>query len=142
VASRLATAVSLGPDPEYFSLGGTETIPGLKLHELTGENHVLANLEIRFPLVDYLGFGTGWSVRQLRGSLFAAAGSAFDDFEALDLWDRRPLRLKDLKASIGAQASVRLSRMYLRLTAAWPTDLESIADSPVLTFTIASLPSF
>jgi surface antigen Omp85-like protein/WD40 repeat protein len=142
LAARVAGALSLGRDPEYFSLGGTETIPGLRLGELTGENFFLGNLELRFPLVDYIGFGPGWSLRQLRGAIFASAGTAFDDLGTLNLWDHGPFRLKDLHASLGLRASVRWSRLDLRLTLAWPTDVSSIADMPELSFTIGTGPIF
>jgi hypothetical protein len=74
----------------------------------------------------------------VRGALFVDLGSAFDDWGALELWQREPeLRLRDLHAGFGVRARVAVGRLDLRLSAGWPTDLREVGPARI-TFTIGS----
>ena len=51
LALRLQGRLSGGPDPQTFLLGGTHSLRGYSWRSLHGSRAVLANAELRFPLL-------------------------------------------------------------------------------------------
>ena len=118
LALRLMGRHSRGDVPEFFSLGGSWTLRGYPWRSLWGNNLVLANLELRFPLVDrlLLGFPFGnMFLGPFRGALFVDGGNAWTgDF---DRW----------RGSFGAGVRLALGGVFVfRLDGSRRTDFTSV----------------
>lgn len=152
LATRLAAGYSAGRDPKNFFLGGVNNwigsrsdrqdeiysvgnlyfsqlsmpLRGYDYFELEGTRYALANLELRFPFVDYfaLHFPLGLTLSRIQGAIFIDAGTAWDKSKPLVLTSTEPgFRLQDLKAGYGFGARANLGFLVLRYDVAWPTDL-------------------
>jgi Tol biopolymer transport system component len=98
VAVRVFGFRSAGNRPTLFAIGGADTLRGYEYRSLFGTQGFFANLELRFPLVDYLYFPFG-GFQQIRGRLFADLGGAWfpeDGFRFSEDGD-----LEDARASYG-----------------------------------------
>lgn len=109
---------SRGNVPEFFPLGGSWSLRGYGFRSLWGRNVVLANHELRYPLLDrfVLAFPFGAiDLSAMRGTLFVDAGNAWnDDFG-------------DWKGSTGIGARLGLGGVFVfRLDAARRTDFSSV----------------
>ena len=109
---------SRGDVPEFFPLGGSWTLRGYDFRSLWGRNLVLANHELRYPLLDrfVLAFPFGHiDLSALRGALFVDAGNAWnDDFG-------------DWRGSIGGGARLGLGGVFVfRLDVSRRTDFKAI----------------
>ena len=109
---------SRGDVPEFFSLGGSWTLRGYPWRSIWGRNLVLANHELRFPLLDRLvvafPFGS-LDFSAFRGALFVDAGNAWND------------RFGDWKGSLGAGTRMALGGVFVfRLDASRRTDFNSV----------------
>ena len=81
LALRLRTRLSGGPDPQVFVLGGSHSLRGYPWRDLHGTRSLLANAEVRFPLlrgllidpalIGALGFPG------VQGALFVDAGQVW-----------------------------------------------------------------
>jgi len=105
---------------EVFALGGSWTLRGYPWRSIWGRNLVLANHELRFPLVDrmVLAFPFGnIDFSAFRGAAFVDAGNAWtDDFGS---W----------RGSLGAGVRLALGGIFvLRLDGARRTDFTSIGN--------------
>jgi WD40 repeat protein len=71
-AVRFIGAMSGGPDPLAFRIGGPYTLRGLNYGEIRGTRIALTNLEFRFPLIEQLslGFPLPITLRNIRGVFF------------------------------------------------------------------------
>ena len=108
---------SRGDVPEFYALGGGWTLRGYGWRSLWGKNLILANHELRFPLLDRMIFAFPFGVidfSAFRGALFVDAGNAWnDEFN----W----------RGSIGAGTRIALGGFFvLRLDASRRTDFSSI----------------
>ena len=108
---------SRGDVPEFYALGGSWTLRGYGWRSLWGKNLILANHELRFPLLDRMIFAFPFGVidfSAFRGALFVDAGNAWnDEFN----W----------RGSIGAGTRIALGGFFvLRLDASRRTDFSSI----------------
>ena len=120
-AVRYMVRHSRGEVPEYFSLGGSWTLRGYPWRSIWGHNLLLANHELRFPLLDriVLAFPFGnIDLRAFRGALFADAGNAWSD------------RFGDWRGSFGGGVRIALGGVFVfRLDASRRTDFKSIGGS-------------
>jgi len=73
LATRAAVRTSFGSDSQFFWLGGPNDLRGYPWFQFFGDRVLLANLELRFPLLDYIGlrfpFGP-FDLPPIRGNLF------------------------------------------------------------------------
>jgi hypothetical protein len=109
---------SRGDVPETFSMGGSWTLRGYGFRSLWGKNLLLANHELRYPLLDrfVLAFPFGSiDLSALRGALFVDAGNAWNDGSG------------DWKGSLGAGARLGLGGVFVfRLDVSRRTDFAAI----------------
>ena len=117
-AMRYVARHSRGEVPEFFSLGGSWTLRGYPWRSLWGNNLLLANHELRFPLLDriVLAFPFGnIDLSAFRGALFVDAGNAWSD------------RFGDWRGSFGTGVRIALGGVFVfRLDASRRTDFKSI----------------
>ncbi|MDX2129779.1 MAG: hypothetical protein SFU91_12165 [Chloroherpetonaceae bacterium] len=146
---RFSGAYSIGSNPQKFFIGGTEnwinrqfsqqvipisevqdflfTTPAIPLrgHPLNAANgtkFALANLELRFPFLQYLALGPiPIPFYYLQGVLFADVGSAWTNTEAWKISSNG--RLQDLLAGFGWGFRTVLFYFILRFDMAWKWDL-------------------
>jgi Tol biopolymer transport system component len=141
-ALRTVGATSNGNDPNIFRIGGPFTIRGYDYGELSGRNVGLVNLEFRFPLIEtlQLGWPLPLGLRGIRGALFFDAASAWRDTGQFRAFRRvnGGVRLEDIRASYGINASWNIGFAILRWDLAWPTDLRKNLGEPQGVFTIGS----
>jgi Tol biopolymer transport system component len=120
LALRLMGRHSRGEVPEYVSMGGSWTLRGYPWRSLWGRNLVLANGELRFPLVDRLVIGLPFGdidLSAFRGAFFADAGNAWN--EAFGDW----------KGSLGGGVRLGLGGVFVfRLDGARRTDFKSVGN--------------
>jgi len=120
LATRLMGRHSRGEVPEYVSMGGSWTLRGYPWRSLWGRNLVLANAELRFPLVDRLVIGLPFGnidMGAFRGALFADGGNAWN--EEFDEW----------KGSLGGGVRLGLGGVFVfRLDGARRTDFRSVGN--------------
>lgn len=98
VALRLFGFYSGGNQPTVFAIGGSDTLRGYDYSSLFGTQGFFTNLEIRFPLLDYLVFPFG-GFQQIRGRLFWDMGGAWFGDETFVLFEDGDL--KDARATYG-----------------------------------------
>jgi len=109
---------SRGDVPENFSMGGSWTLRGYGFRSLWGRNLVLANHELRYPLLDrfIVAFPFGnIDLSALRGALFVDAGNAWND------------GFGDWKGSFGVGARLGLGGIFVfRLDVSRRTDFATV----------------
>ncbi len=155
-AFRLSGGGSWGPDAQMFFLGGTQNwiaptvvhrylsqvksfyfssmvfpLRGYNYYELAGNKFALANIEFRYPFLDYLAFHwpLKFNLRGVRGNLFLDVGGVWNEaskFKGGTSKDDNP-RLKDLKVGFGYGARANLGLFVLKFDAAWKTDLSQVS---------------
>lgn len=76
LAWRLSSLISDGDGAGVYGIGGYNDIRGLEFREIFGNKFAFSNLELRVPLIDELRFPFT-SVREIRGTIFLDAGSAW-----------------------------------------------------------------
>ncbi len=72
---------SHGDDPRYFGVGGFGTIRGYDYRRLVGSRIMIANAELRFPILDELRFPGGIAFYGFRGKLFVDIGAVWSELE-------------------------------------------------------------
>ncbi len=134
LAARAIGAVSRGEDPQYFGLGGPYTLRGYPYGEFRGTRAALLNVELRYPLIEYLslGFPLPLTLGGVRGALFFDAGAAWSEDETF-----RPFRVTDgilraesVRASYGVSAGLNVGFTVLRWDLAWRTNLARTLGQP------------
>ena len=120
VAVRYMGSHSRGNVPEYYSLGGSWTLRGYPWRSIWGRNLILANNELRFPLLDRIvvafPFGN-IDFSAFRGALFLDAGNAWTN--EFGSW----------KGSFGVGTRIGFSGVFVfRLDVSRRTDFKSVAD--------------
>lgn len=92
--------------PIYF--GGLDTVRGFRFRSLVGDQAFFQNIEIRFPLIDYLATPV-FSFQGIRGVFFLdVAGAWFDKLQDFDFYNNEENRLEDGVASFGYGLSARI----------------------------------
>lgn len=155
-AFRLSAGGSWGEDPQRFYLGGVENwitprvvnrrlsevksfyfssmvfpLRGYDYYQFAGTNFALANLEFRYPFLDYLAFHwpLRFSLRDVRGNLFLDMGGVWNEaskFKGGTTQGDDP-RFKDLKVGFGYGARANLGFFILKFDTAWRTDLSQVS---------------
>jgi outer membrane protein assembly factor BamA len=79
-ARRILGGASFGDDPQFFRFGGAFTYRGKDYGELIGTRAAIANVELRFPLIEALrvGFPLTLSLGGINGVVFLDAASAWN----------------------------------------------------------------
>ncbi|MGH9456501.1 MAG: BamA/TamA family outer membrane protein [Thermoanaerobaculia bacterium] len=124
-AFRGFAAVSNGNFPNFYYLGGLNTLRGYDFRSFQGDRAFYANFEVRFPLIDYLVM-PGFALQEIRGTLFFDVGGAYfggDEFTFIEEG-----RLKDARAAFGYGFSVNLFGLDLNWNFAKRTDLEEVEE--------------
>lgn len=98
VAARVFAAYSAGNFPDFYYFGGLNTVRGYPFRSIIGTKAGFANLEFRFPLIDYLATPV-LNFQGIRGNLFFDLGAA--SFKGQPFRFRQDGRLKDGVASLG-----------------------------------------
>lgn len=163
---RLAAGISGGDSPKRFYLGGVSNWVGSRIartnvydvdglyfsqvitpfrgysyYAISGNKFVVANLEFRFPFVDYLAmrFPLPLVFSRVGGALFTDIGSAWtggDEFRGTTTVDG--FRLKDIRMSFGYGLRANLGFVVLRFDQAWRTDLKTVSGSPTYYFSLGA----
>ncbi|MDH4200055.1 MAG: BamA/TamA family outer membrane protein [Spirochaetia bacterium] len=129
-AVRAMGGVVSGPQKAYFPflLGGPFTMRGYDFLSMEGIYTALVNLELRFPMIDYIvfGFPVQWIIRGFTMVAFMDIGTAFSDISTWMLYDKTTGTLRDLKTSFGLGIRVLLvPGIALRFDWATPWDLKT-----------------
>ncbi len=136
-AFRFFGWASEGNAPEPAYLGGLDTVRGYQIRSIGGYQAFYGNVELRFPLIDYLALPF-LSFQGIRGVFFFDIGGAWfpeiDDFGFLDDEDR----LEDGVASYGFGISLRLFGMPVNWDFAKRTDLKDSTGSFETSFWIGT----
>ena len=155
LAFRLTGGASFGEDPQQFFLGGIDNwinyktrgglrtnnigdiffsrfvtpLRGAYFYEQIGTRYALANLEFRFPLIQFLGLGfPPIRLFNVRGVMFYDIGSAWnsgDRWRATTLNENNQRVFKDLVSGYGIGARVFFLYFLLRIDVAWNYNLDS-----------------
>jgi Tol biopolymer transport system component len=132
VALRLFAGASAGNLPPRFYFGGLDTIRSTNYGELTGDRAFFANVEYRFPVVDYLATPI-LAFQGIRGVVFFDVGGAwYNEFEKLgfyDFYDEDEKRLQDGIAAYGWGFTVRFLGLDLNWDIAQRWDLKDKVDT-------------
>ncbi len=125
LALRAFGAASSGNFPNFYYFGGMDTLRGYDFRSIVGNRAFYTNLELRFPLIDYLVM-PGIALSQIRGSVFVDVGGAY--FQGDDFTFMEDGRLVDAKASFGYGVSVNIFGLNLNWNFARKTDLEDVGE--------------
>lgn len=156
IALRAAGGVSMGGDPKQYFLGGTSNwigsalpeldiygvenlyfskvitpLRGYNYYEVQGSKFGMANVEFRFPFVDYfiVKFPLPIVITQMRGAVFLDVGAAWDEnvlFKGATS-SNGPTRLTGIKSGFGYGMRVNLGFMVMKFDQAWKTDLNRVS---------------
>jgi Tol biopolymer transport system component len=132
VALRLFAGAAGGNRPLPIYFGGLDTLRGTNWADLVGDRAFFANVEYRFPLIDYLA--TPFLAFQgIRGVVFFDIGSAwYDQFDKLGFYkfyDSDEKRLVDGIAAYGAGITVRFLGLDLNWDLAKRWDFKETLDT-------------
>lgn len=75
IAIREWGILSSGDNPEYYGLGGFNTVRGYDYNRLVGNYFAITNIELRFPLLDRIEFPGRIGFYGFRGKFFADIGA-------------------------------------------------------------------
>ncbi|HSW55866.1 MAG TPA: hypothetical protein VLH59_12325 [Ignavibacteriaceae bacterium] len=168
LALRLSGGYSGGENPQRFFIGGTENwinrtfatteIPiqsasdfafltavlplrGYDYSERIGTKYVLANMELRFPLIRYLlTGGLPLLFSNIIGVAFVDAGATWNDNSKVSLFTRNSqgnLITDDLLVGTGVGARVYFLYFLLRFDVAWAYNIEGFS-SPKFYFSLGA----
>ncbi len=87
IAWRLIGLFQTGNAGALYAIGGINELRGFEYREFFGDNYVLSNLELRFPLIDSLRLPFGINLAPVRGFLFVDLGTTWfgdQDYLAFD----------------------------------------------------------
>lgn len=98
LAARVFGGYSEGTFPNFYYLGGLDTLRGYDFRSIIGNRAAFANFEFRFPLIDYL-ITPVINLQQVRGNLFFDVGAAQFSGQPFQFADNG--RLQDGVASLG-----------------------------------------
>lgn len=168
LALRISGGYSVGNNPQRFFIGGTENwinrefatteIPiesasdfafltaalplrGYNYSERIGTKYLLANMELRFPLIRYLlTGGLPFLFNNIIGVAFVDAGTAWYDNSKISLFTRNSngdIITDDLLIGTGVGARVYFLYFLLRFDVAWAYNIEGFS-SPKFYFSLGA----
>lgn len=112
LALRFYGAVVDGNQAGFFSIGGLDTLRGFGYRELSGDRVAFANVEYRFPLIDYLATPV-IQFQGIRGRFFFDLGAAWFGEQGFEFYNSDQNRLEDGVAAYGFGVSVRFIGLNL-----------------------------
>ena len=115
IAFRLWGADNQGNAPSPVYIGGMDTIRGFPFRSIVGTQAFYSNIEVRFPLIDYLAIPF-MQFANIRGNIFLDIGGAFyDDFNpnGFRCYNSEESALQDCVSSYGWGISFRIFGMEL-----------------------------
>ncbi|MCK5146088.1 PD40 domain-containing protein [bacterium] len=117
---------------------------GSLYYDMIGTRFCLANLEVRFPFIQYLILGGPLKMgfQNIRGAIFLDMGSAWSNDKAWKPFDqvgdmKMPL-LNDMKAGYGFGIRANLGFFLLKYDVAWSTNFHHTTPRPVQYFTMGA----
>jgi outer membrane protein assembly factor BamA len=167
LALKIGGGGSAGRDAKLFNLGGSSNWIGPKrekgdifgvediyVNELvvplrgysyfafTGTHYGIANLEFRYPFIDYfqLRFPLPISLQQVAGAVFWDMGATWYDRKSFRFFDKDqgfPV-LGTVNGGFGLGARANLGIFVLRVDLAWATDLDKVAAKPETYFSFGA----
>lgn len=159
LAGRVSAGAGWGESPRQYRVGGIDNwldpawarprevesagavfydsfvgpLRGADLYAAGGDHYVLANAELRFPLIQYLGTGlVPMRLFNVRGALFFDIGGAWDRATA-ERWRGTgrnaagERRLRDLAGGFGVGARFSVLAAVVKVDMAWGTDLDAVS---------------
>jgi Tol biopolymer transport system component len=134
-ANRLVFGFSEGDRPENFTLSGINGIRGFYDSNHRGSRVVMANIELRYPLIDRLAiaFPLPITISNLRGSIFTDIGAVWDDDKPFR--GGRDGKLEDVKMGWGFGPRLNVGFFVLKFDIAWTTNM-SKHGKPTYYFTL------
>jgi outer membrane protein assembly factor BamA len=114
---------------------------GLDYTAFSGKRYATTTVEVRVPFVRALVLDAPLPIMltNIRGVLFADAGTAFDEPSSFVGADAEGgYRLQDIAMGIGFGFRANLGIFLLREDTAWATDLAGIAEKPVHYITLGA----
>jgi hypothetical protein len=126
LAFRLVGGASGGKQPQSFGLNGYYGVRGYD-NDQAGKKIAMATAELRFPFMDYMSvaFPLPLVLSSVRGSVFADAGSVWDDNDTYR--GMQDGKLRDVKFGFGYGPRMDIGIAVLKLDFAWLTDFVSIS---------------
>ena len=102
LALRLFAGASFGNAPTPFYFGGLDTLRGFDFRDFSGDRAAFANIEYRFPLIDYLG-NQVLKFQGIRGRFFFDVGAAYYSYSPLNFkfYDSKTSTFVDGRAAYG-----------------------------------------
>lgn len=167
LALKIGGGGSTGSTPKLFNLGGSSNWIGPKreraniydvkdiyVNELivplrgydyfafTGSHYGIANLEFRYPFIDYfqLHFPLPIALQQVAGAIFWDMGATWNDSKKFRFFDKDkgfPV-LGSVNGGLGVGARANLGIFVLRVDLGWATDLDKIAPKPKTYFSFGA----
>jgi WD40 repeat protein len=131
-ATRIQGQASLWKDAQRFYLGGYNSLPGISRRSIAGQQTVLLQEELRFPLLRrlVLAVPTPWEFPTISGALFAGAAWAWEDAFGERWVQRRGVAGFGLYLGGGYYPVIRWNFV-------WPTtDFKTFGPGPRTQFTI------
>jgi len=77
LALRMIGVFQTGNAGSIYAIGGINEIRGYEYNQFFGDNYILANLELRFPLLDSMRLPFGLNLAPVRGFLFIDFGTTW-----------------------------------------------------------------
>jgi hypothetical protein len=108
LAIRFVGLVREGNFASPFYFGGLDTLRGFEFRSIVGDRGFFANLELRFPLIDFLATPV-MNFQGVRAVVFLDIGGAwYDEFQEFEFWDSDNDRLGDGLSSYGFGITARI----------------------------------
>jgi dipeptidyl aminopeptidase/acylaminoacyl peptidase len=167
LALRLSGGGSRGEDAKLYYLGGSSNwigpkratadiygvediyineivvpLRGYRYFDDVGTHYGIANLEFRYPFIDYfkLHFPLPITLQQVSGAIFWDMGAAWNYNKEFRFFDDKkgfPV-LGSVKGGLGFGGRANLGIFVLRVDLAWATNLSSIATKPETYFSFGA----
>ncbi|MCB1057131.1 MAG: PD40 domain-containing protein [Acidobacteria bacterium] len=127
LALRFYGAVVDGNNPGFYSVGGLDTLRGFAFRELSGDRVAFANIEYRFPLIDYLATPV-FQFQGIRGRVFFDVGAVYFKDQDFEFYNSDENRLENGVAAYGFGFTVRFIGLDLNWDFSKRWNLETSSD--------------